>query len=79
MEYTEPGKYLRENGDNIRGHLRTRTYKPQPVRRAETPKPDGGARNLGVPTVTDRFVRQAEAGARADLLGKVSRSQLWTD
>ena len=50
-----------ENGENIREQLRTRKYKPQPVRRVEIPKPDGGVRNLGVPTVVDRFVQQAVA------------------
>ena len=61
MKYTELLKHLKENGENIKEQLRTRKYKPQPVRRVEIPKPDGGVRNLGVPTVTDRFVQQAIA------------------
>ena len=61
MKYTELKEYLKENGENIREQLRTRKYKPQPVRRVEIPKPDGGIRKLGVPTVTDRFVQQAIA------------------
>ena len=61
MTVEELGAYLSENGENIREQLRTRKYKPQPVRRVEIPKPDGGTRNLGVPTVVDRFVQQAVA------------------
>ena len=61
MKYTELKEHLAKNGENIKEQLRTRKYKPQPVRRVEIPKPDGGFRNLGVPTVTDRFIQQAIA------------------
>ena len=61
MKYTELKEHLAKNGENIKEQLRTRKYKPQPVRRVEIPKSDGGNRNLGVPTVTDRFIQQAIA------------------
>lgn len=61
MTVEELGAYLSENGENIREQLRTRKYRPQPVRRVEIPKEGGGVRKLGVPTVVDRFVQQAVA------------------
>ena len=53
-----PG-YLRMHWPQHRDELLRGTFTPSPVRRVEIPKPDGGARKLGVPTVLDRFVQQA--------------------
>ena len=53
-----PG-YLKQHWPAIREQLVSGTYKPQPVRRVEIPKPDGGVRKLGIPTVLDRFIQQA--------------------
>ena len=59
MTVEELGAYLSENGESIREQLRTRKYKPQPVRRVEIPKPDGGRcllqslKNSSMTTATD--------------------------
>ena len=51
--------YLREHWPSIRSQLLNGTYQPQPVKRVEIPKPDGGVRKLGVPSVVDRLIQQA--------------------
>src|SRR5450759_5415308 len=53
-----PG-YLEQHWPTIREQLMRGTYEPKPVKRVEIPKPDGGVRKLGIPTVLDRFVQQA--------------------
>jgi RNA-directed DNA polymerase len=54
-------QHLIDNWESIKMELLAGTYKPHPVRRVEIPKPDGGVRLLGIPTVTDRFIQQAIA------------------
>ena len=52
-------EYLKVNWNSIKQQIRERTYKPQPVLRVEIPKPNGGVRKLGIPTVIDRVIEQA--------------------
>lgn len=59
MTVDEMLPYLKEHREELLGALRSGKYKPKAVRRVEIPKPDGGKRKLGVPTVIDRMIQQA--------------------
>lgn len=59
ISVNEIDQYLKENWVDIRDKIRRRKHKPKPVRRVEIPKPNGGVRNLGIPTVVDRVIEQA--------------------
>jgi group II intron reverse transcriptase/maturase len=61
MTVDELGPYLREHRQEIKEAIRTGKYRETPVKRVEIPKPDGSKRQLGIPTVRDRFVQQAVA------------------
>src|SRR5258707_15284444 len=60
MTVDQLADYLKQHWPAIREQLLNGTYEPRPVRREEIPKPDGGERKLGIPTVLDRFIKQTE-------------------
>jgi RNA-directed DNA polymerase len=55
MTVDQLGSYLKQHWPAIRDQLLNGTYEPKPVRRVEIPKPDGGVRKLGIPTVTSNY------------------------
>ena len=61
VTFKEFKDYLIQNWVEIKKKLIEGTYQPSPVRRVEIPKPDGGKRNLGIPTLLDRLIQQATA------------------
>ena len=61
MTIEEALPWLKEHGSELIDRIRSGHYTPQPVRRVEIPKPDGGIRKLGIPTVIDRIIQQAIA------------------
>ena len=61
MTIDETLQWLKEHNHELTDRIRRGKYTPKPVRRVEIPKPDGGVRKLGIPTVTDRTIQQAMA------------------
>ena len=59
LSIEETAEYIKENKATIVWQLYNRKYQPQPVRRVEIPKPNGGMRKLGIPIVLDRVIQQA--------------------
>jgi RNA-directed DNA polymerase len=70
MKVDELLPYLKQHGENLKQSLLEGKYRPQPVRRVEIPKPDGGIRLLGIPTAVDRMIQQAIAQILSSIFGK---------
>lgn len=59
MKVEELYSYFYEHGEELKEQIRTRKYKPSPVRRVYIPKENGDKRSLGIPVVVDRIIQQA--------------------
>jgi group II intron reverse transcriptase/maturase len=70
MKVDELLPYLKQHGESLKHSLLEGKYRPQPVRRVEIPKPDGGIRLLGIPTVVDRMIQQAIAQVLSPIFEK---------
>ncbi len=78
MTVEELKDHLRTHWPEIRQQLLEGQYTPQPVKQVLIPKPDGGSRTLGIPTVVDRFIQQALLQALTPMYDPgFSDSQLW--